>query len=123
MMASYLDTLTEMPGEPFARLRQRAAELLPSITADPVYDNAPGAAADYRFRRALRQALAEQWEDFTDEQRVRIYFPAVRPVGERIELPQRGTATIERYELSPDFDLVVTYRLADGSLFRWEHWD
>ena len=123
MMASYFDTLIEMPSEAFARLRQRVAELLPSITAPPVYDNSPAAADDYRFRSAVREALTEQWEAFTAEQRVRIYFPAVCPVGERIELPQRGTATVERYELSPDFNLVVTYRLADGSLFRWEHWD
>ena len=122
-MASYLDTLSDMPAEAFARLRQRIAELLPSIAAHSAYDNYPAAGEDYRLRRALEQALTEQWAAFTDEQRVRLYFPSTRSVGERVELPQRGTATVVRHELSPRFGLFVTYRLADGSLFRWEHFD
>ena len=119
-MTTYLDTLSDLPLAAFMRLRQRVAEIQPSITGVP---SCAPAADDFRFRRALEQALTEQWSAFNDEQRVRIYFPGARSVGERVELPQRGTATIERQELSPRFGLFVTYRLADGSLFRWEHFD
>jgi hypothetical protein len=112
-----------MPPEAFHRLRQRVAELLLSMTAHSAHDSDPAAAEHHRLKRALEQALTEQWADFTDEQRVRIYFPGVRPIGEQVELPQRGTATIIRHELSPRFGLFVTYRLADGSVFRWEHFD
>jgi hypothetical protein len=76
-----------------------------------------------RFIRCLETALEENWSDLSEDEKVRIRFPAAKAIGEKIEIKNRGLCEIVRYELTKRFGLQVTYKLPNGNLFAWEHID
>jgi hypothetical protein len=76
-----------------------------------------------RFLRCVETTLEENWDKLSEDEKVRIRFPAVKVVGEKMQIPDRGLCEIVRYELTRRFGLRVTYRLPDGNLFVWEHFD
>jgi hypothetical protein len=76
-----------------------------------------------RFIRCVETALEENWDELSEDEKVKIRFPVTKAIGEKVEIPNRGVCEIVRYELTKRFGLRVTYKLRDGSMFAWEHWD
>jgi hypothetical protein len=71
----------------------------------------------------VEQVITEQWNILTPEERLLIRFPSVQNVGEKFEIPKRGTGTIIRRELTPRFGIEMVFQLEDGSFFKWEFID
>jgi hypothetical protein len=76
-----------------------------------------------RFIRCLETALEENWNILSEDEKVKIRFPAATGIGQKVEIRNRGLCEMVRYELTKRFCLRVTYKLPDGSMFAWEHWD
>ncbi|HSY10499.1 MAG TPA: hypothetical protein VK840_06245 [Candidatus Dormibacteraeota bacterium] len=76
-----------------------------------------------RFIRCIETALEENWNRLSEDEKVRIRFPAATAIGQKVEIRNRGLCEIVRYELTKRFGLRVTYKLPDGNMFAWEHWD
>jgi hypothetical protein len=76
-----------------------------------------------RLIRCIETALEENWTRLSEDEKVRIRFPAATAIGEKIEIANRGLCEIVRYELTKRFGLRVTYKLPNGNLFAWEHFD
>jgi len=71
----------------------------------------------------LEKALEENWDELSENEKVRLRFPATRAIGEKVEIPNRGLCKIVRYELTKRFGLRATYKLENGNMFAWEHFD
>jgi hypothetical protein len=76
-----------------------------------------------RFIRCLETAIEENLANLSESEKVKIRFPAVKAVGAKVALPNRGTCEIVRYELTKRFGLKVTYKRADETMFTFEHFD
>ena len=71
----------------------------------------------------VEQVITEQWDSLTPEERLLTRFPTVQEVGERFEVPKRGTGVIIRRELTRRFGVEMVFQLQDGSFFKWEFID
>jgi hypothetical protein len=78
---------------------------------------------DLELKLCVERVITDQWESLTPEERLLTRFPTVQEVGERFEIPKRGTGTVIRRELTRRFGIEMVFTLQDGSLFKWEFLD
>jgi hypothetical protein len=110
--------------ETVARLRQQvqrkletgaSRHLLPKMPVEYL----PGA----ELQACVEQVITEQWDSLAPEERLLTRFPTVQAVGERFEIPKRGSGVIIRRELTRRFGVEMVFQLQDGSFFKWEFID
>jgi hypothetical protein len=89
--------------------------LLPKMPAEHL----PGV----ELRTCVEQVITEQWDSLTPEERLLARFPTVQAIGERFEIPKRGTGVIIRRELTRRFGVKMVFQLQDDSFFTWEFID
>jgi hypothetical protein len=75
------------------------------------------------LQTCVEQVITEQWDLLTPEERLLNRFPTVQAVGERFEIPKRGTGLIIRRELTRRFGVEMVFELPDGSFFKREFID
>jgi hypothetical protein len=78
---------------------------------------------DLQLKHCVKEVIREQWDSLTPEERLLILFPTVQPVGERFEIPKRGTGIIIQRELTRQFRVEMVFQLQDGSFFKHEFID
>ena len=120
----WFDALSGISPDTLARIRDRVQQkmdigacrdLIPQL---PVEDRA-GA----ELQACVEQAIEDQWDTLTPEERLLIRFPTTRKIGEQVDLPKRGLGTIVARELTRRFGILLTFRLADGAVFSHEFFD
>jgi hypothetical protein len=89
--------------------------LLPKMPAEYL----PGV----ELQKCVEQVITEQWDSLAPEERLLTRFPTVQAVGERVEIPKRGTGVVIRRELTRRFGIEMVFQLPDGSFFKWEFID
>ena len=87
----------------------------------------PQLSIEYRagaeLQACIEQAIEDECDTLTSDERLLIRFPTARKIGERVDLPKRGVATVVKRELTKRFGILLTFRLADGSLLTDEFFD
>jgi hypothetical protein len=78
---------------------------------------------DLELKLCVERVISDQWESLTPEERLLTRFPTVQAVGERVEIPKRGTGIVIRRELTRRFGIEMVFTLQDGSVFKWEFID
>ena len=110
------ETLERLRAEVFSKLETGACRhLLPKMPAEHL------AAAELQV--CVEQVITEQWDTLTPEDRLLTRFPSVQAVGATVEIPKRGKGVVIRRELTRRFGIEMVFRLADGSMFKWEFID
>lgn len=121
LVSRWFDSLPGVSPDTLARVRTEVQRKMESGACRHLLPKAsPEVLAGYELQCCVEAAITEQWDSLTPDERLLIRFPTTRQVGEHVELPKRGVGTIIRRELTPRFGVLLTFRLADGSLFPWE---
>ena len=75
------------------------------------------------FQIIMAEIIKEQWSKIPKEDRLLLCFPAAANIGDSFEIPKRGKGTILRRELTKRLGMEMTFRMEDGSIFKWEFFD
>ena len=86
-------------------------------------DNSDPLKRDLHFQVLRAELVKIHWVELDAEERVYLFFPAARQVGEEVELPKRGKGKILWRELTDRLGLKMCFELSDGSKFVWEFFD
>jgi len=134
------EALRPDPGSPLARWFSHLPGVSPDVASrlqsrvqskldagacrNPVPVATPEIDADYELRACVRQALLEEWDLLSPEERLLICrHPYTQRIGEHIRVPNRGEGTVVAQELTTRLSVLTTVRLANGSLLNWEFYE
>src|SRR5450756_1360358 len=109
-MKSYLDDLQGVSQQTLVLIRSRVEQLMNEGACKNQY---PKGLSEEQQRGArwmccLEKTLEENWDELSEDEKVRIRFPGAKAIGEKVEIPNRGVCEIVRYELTKRFGLRVT---------------
>jgi hypothetical protein len=124
-MDNYWKNVVGVPDKTLGRICNRVEQLISEGACLNEYPQGlPKQAAEQaRFIRCVETALEENWDELSEDEKVRIRFPMTKAAGTKVEIPNRGVCEIVRYELTKRFGLRVTYKLENGNMFAWELFD
>ena len=72
----------------------------------------------------IEETLTELWNLIQPEERLEIRFPGSHLSREKpVDIPNKGKGTLVRQELTRQFGIMCTFKMADGSFFAWEFFD
>jgi hypothetical protein len=124
VVGKWFDSLEDVSGDTLARIRAKVQQ---KMDAGACRDLIPLLPVEYRtgaeLQACVEQAIEDDWDTLTPDERLLIRFPTTRKIGEKVELPNRGVGTLIRRELTKRFGILLTFRLEDGSLFTHEFFD
>ena len=124
LVSKWFDSLRDVSGDTLARIRGNVQQ---KMDAGACKDQIPQLPIEYRagaeLQACVEQAIEDDWDTLTPDERLLIRFPTTRKIGEQVELPKRGVGTVIRRELTKRFGILLTFRLADGSQFTHEFFD
>jgi hypothetical protein len=124
-MDNYWKNVVGVPDKTLSRIRKRVEQLVSEGACLNEHPKGSSKLAEghARFIRRLESTLEENWDELSEDEKVKIRFPVTKPIGEKVDIPNRGLCEIVRYELTKRFGLRVTYKLVNGNMFTWEHID
>ncbi len=118
----WFNQLAGVSPETIARVRAKAQSKLDAGANRNVMPMAtPELLADYELRACVEQALLEEWDTLSGEERLIICrHPGARRIGDQVRLPNRTPGVVISQELTRRLSVLVTVRLSNGSTFDWE---
>jgi hypothetical protein len=124
LVSRWFDSLRDVSAHTLTQIRGKVQQ---KMSAGACRHLIPQLPVEYRagaeLQACVEQAIEEEWDTLTSDERRLIRFPTTRKIGEQVELPKRRVGTVIRRELTTRFGILLTFRLADGSLFTEEFFD
>src|SRR3979490_3357852 len=91
--------------------------------ADPQSDPPTREQVHYDVEAGIERVLSDEWDTFSAEEGLHLRWPRCPAVGDRPDIPNRGTGTIVRQQLTRRFGVEVVFQMQDGSMLQWEFID
>jgi hypothetical protein len=125
LLARWFSELKGVSPDAIARVRAKVENKLAAGACRNMMPLAPAEFLfSYELRACVEQALREEWDSLTGEERLLISrHPSARLTGARVQLPNQTVGTVISQELTKRMGVLVTVRLPDGTPFGWEFYD
>jgi hypothetical protein len=125
LLGNWFSLIKNVPPQTVAKVKEEVRHKLESGFGRHIFEKMqPEYRLDSQFKYCLEETIREQWNDLKPEERLLIRFPSgIQGIGEKIEIPNRGTGVLIRRVLTERFGIEMVFQMQDGSFFKYEFID